>query len=247
MAYEGKLIIHTAFYKQQAYAGYTQSLLTTALVLERLGIKFDFSWTGDFHPERAVNDSLSRFAEDEEATDWINIDSDHSWNPEHLVRMLLRPEHIIAASYKMTNAWNQYVGVPTRIEEDGMLHFAGKEEGGDQVLLEADRVAAGMLRIRKKPVLDFIEAHPEEYFYIRDKETKAYRFFWNDVIDHEFTGMDMVMSDAFRALGYPLWIFPDFDISHWGVAEWKGNLHKYLRDGDPLEKAREAMNAAASA
>ena len=242
MVYDGKVIIHTAFYKQQTVAAYCQNLLVTCMVLKELGIPFDYSpRPGDFHPERAVNDSLSRFLEDPEATDWFNIDSDHGWDAEAFVKMLLRPEPVLAGSYKMTNEWGKYTGVPKRDEEGA---FLGQEIGENQAILEADRVAAGFLRIKKPVIEKYVEMHPEDYFHIRESGDKVYRFFWNEVIDNEFTGMDMAFSEKLKALGYQLWIYPNIDISHWGPTENMGNLDKHLKAENELTRAKEALRVA---
>ena len=223
--YNGKLIISTCYYKCQAYSAYCASLAGTVLLLERLGVNFDI-WpnSGDFYITRAFNQLLSTFVEDPDATDFLNIDSDQSWNPEGVIRFLLRPEEILAGSYRCTNAWNNYVGVIVRDEDNTPL---GKLIDEDTAILKAQRLPAGFLRLKKEPLQKYIEAYPEDYFWVGD--TKTYRFFWDEVEDHQFISMDYRFADKMRALGYDLWIYPDINISHWGLTEHKGNLDQHLR------------------
>ena len=240
MNYPGKLIIFTSFYRQQALAQYASSLVVTIMALERLGIEYDY-WPGrsDFHVERSINDALSKFANDPEATDFLNIDSDHSWSADAVIRLLLHPELVVAASYKMTNAWDSYTGVIVR-DEDGDVRGKWDEQDKTARLLAADRIPAGFMRLKKEVLQKYIEAHPDDYWM--DGDRKVYRFFWNEVKDHVFTGMDFCFSDKLKALGYDLWIDPNLKINHWGVTKFEGHLDQYLRNEKAFDEIKRAAD-----
>jgi hypothetical protein len=240
--YKGKVIIFTAFYRQEAYAPYIHSLLVTITALERMGWRWDFAPTlGDFHLERAINDSLSRFAENEEASDWINIDSDHEWSPEDLCRMLLSDDPVLCASYPMTNKFDTYTGV---LEIDDSGQYKGIQESENRALLSALRVPAGFLRLKKAVVRKWIENHPDDWFWMGEGEErrKVYAFFWNRIVDHQFVGMDMALSDDLRNMGVPLYIDPNLRVDHWGPTRHKGSLDKHLRNKVKMAEAAKAFN-----
>jgi hypothetical protein len=226
MNYAGKVILFTSFYKQQTIAPYCKSLVLTTLLLKELGIKFDY-WPiqGDFHIERAINYAITKFGMDKTATDFINIDSDESWNPADIIKLLNYEEEIVAASYRITNSWDKFTGAIKRAD-NGMP--IGRLITGDSAILEAERVPAGFIRIKKNVVQRFIEEYPDAFFYGEDN-VKVYQFFWNEIKDHQFTGMDYVFSDKLKTLGFKLWIDPNIDIGHWGITEYKGSLDKHLR------------------
>jgi hypothetical protein len=235
MKYNGKLIIYTQFYKFQTIEPYTESLLITALVLKEMGINFDY-WpmANESHMERGINENLTRFADDDEATDFLNIDSDESWSPESVIRMITHPEPIVCGVYKMTGEYNKYTGV-LETGPDGL--FVGKLLNEDNAILQAKKIPAGFMRIKKEVVQKYITTYPDDYFMCEDR--KAYRFFWNDFVDHQFVGMDYAFSEKLKALGYDLWVDPNCDISHWGLTEYKGNLDKYLRERIAIKEVAE--------
>lgn len=233
--YNGKLIIFTSFYEHRALAEYCMSLYQTTRVLEKLGVNFDY-WgqEGGFHIESSINSALTAFAEDPEATDIMMIDADESWKPEDVAKLLLRKEPVIGGTYRMKNNFSQYVGDFVK-DENG--NIKGKLTGENTAIAEANRFAAGFLRIKKEVLLKYIEAYPDDYFYLAGK--KVYPFFWNEIKDHIFTGMDYCLSDKIKALGYQIWIDPAIEISHWGMTEYKGNYDKYLRNRKAIQDVKE--------
>lgn len=144
--YDGKLAIFTSFYSHMAYAPYVISLANTLGVLSALGIKHQYlARPSDFHIERAVNNTLTEIMERDDFTDVLLIDSDESWEAEGVVRLLLHPDEIVGASYRMKNSWHRYVGDP-KIDENGW--HVGRVLADGTALLAADRVAGGFMRIK---------------------------------------------------------------------------------------------------
>jgi hypothetical protein len=238
--YDGKLMIFTSFYKQQAFAGYVQSLAVTIGVLERLGIKYDYCpRAGDFHIERAVNDSLTRFAEDDSFTDWINIDADHSWDAKSLVEIMVNTEPVVCASYRMTNKFDKYTGSFVK-SEDGQL--MGKITGADTALLLASRIPAGFMRLKKEVVTKYIEENPEDYFWLgEDHPRKVFRFIWNEMEGHTFIGMDIALAKKMADMGYALYVDPNLKVSHWGMVEFGGTLDETLRQEVKINEAKAKL------
>jgi hypothetical protein len=222
--YDGGLVIYTPFYKYEALLPYCMSLFQTSVVLERLGVKFDY-WgqEGGFHIESAINSALTKFTESE-YTDFLIIDSDESWNPQDVVKLLLRPEEVIGGTYRMKNKWQQYVGM---FQLDAQGFPMGRMTSGNTAIIEADRIPSGFLRIKKEVLQKFIATYPDDFFYLNGE--KSYKFFFNEIVNNQFTGMDYCFSDKIKSLGYRLWIDPSLEIDHWGMTEYRGNYDKHLR------------------
>jgi hypothetical protein len=237
VGYDGKLIIFTPFYKEQTIAPYATSLLVTGLVLDRIGIKFDY-WPGcgGFTVERTLNSALTRFALESDATDFLNIDSDHGWNAADVVKIINYPEAIVSASYKMHNRFAKYTGV-LKADEDGS--YLGRYTSPNSALLQAIRVPAGFLRLKKEVVVKYIEAYPDDYFIFEDE--KIYRFFWTTTRDHQYSTMDYGFSDKMRDIGFEIFIDPNIAIDHWCITKHSGNLDKYLRANKDLKQAKETL------
>ncbi|MFA5240545.1 MAG: hypothetical protein WC476_12680 [Phycisphaerae bacterium] len=244
MGYSGKLIIFTTFYKQQALSCYCDSLFQTAVLLERLGIKNDY-WSnrGDFHVERSVNKALTAFL-NSDATDLIIIDSDEEWRSQDIVRLLMHEEEIVSGSYRTITPAIRYLGELKTAEDRAYL---GRLLPDGNALLEAHRIPGGFLRIKKSAIKKYVDAYPDDYFFqeVDGKEEKVYPFFWNEIKDHIFYGMDYALSEKWTAIGLKLWIDPMIEISHWGLTEYKGNLDKYLRVKKDLQEGEGAFSTVA--
>lgn len=222
--YNGKVVIATFFYKQQAYLDYTHSLVTSLMVLERMGIKFDY-WpvTGNFHMEICVNQTLSRFLRSD-ATDIILIDSDEGWNPESLVRLLLHEEEIVCGVYRFANGEVKYP-VVLKTDDDGS--YLGQMLPDGNCLLEAEKIPGGFLRISKAALEKWVRKFPDNWLHPEDE--KVYTFFINEVRDHTFHGMDFCFGERMRDAGVRIWVDPTCEIAHWGMMPFKGTLDAYLR------------------
>jgi hypothetical protein len=225
--YNGKLILATFFYKHQACTEYTASVVATAIILNKLNIKFDYCpINGNFHMEVVVNSLLASFLnDDDEATDLIMIDSDESWKPEHLVRLLLHDKEIVSGAYLKCQDKKEYA-VDLKTAEDGS--YLGKVTPDGNCLLEAKRIAAGFLKISKTALQKWVKAFPDNWYWMDGK--KCYSFFYNKIENNCFTGMDYCFADSMKAAGVQLWVDPVCDIQHWNITSFKGTLDEHLRN-----------------
>ena len=229
MNYNGKLILFTTFYEHRAYSPYIQSMVETVAVLNKLGIEWDY-WPshGSFHLERAINDNLTRFMNDETATDFLMIDSDESWDAAGLIRLLTHPEDVVGGSYRMKNRWEHYISFVHH--KDG--HPVGKMLDDGTALLKTDAIPGGFMRIKKSALKKYHDAYPELRVNEKDgeRESTATVFFEAKVIDGLFHSHDVLFCRRLREIGVELWIDPMIKIDHWGMTKYEGNYDKYLRD-----------------
>lgn len=224
-AFDGKLIVFTSFYECRAYAPYVQSMVQLSMVLERLGIKWDY-WAslGDFHIERSINEAYNRFLKDEEATDILCIDADESFSAEGVVRLLLHPEEIVAGAYRMKNSWDKWTAIWKKDEETGKPR--GKILNDGTALLKAERVPWGFLRIKKPVLQKWTEQFPDKWF--TGKSGKEFIFCEGGYRNREFFSQDYLFSERLKEIGYELWLDPNLTIGHWGLTNHEGNLHQHL-------------------
>lgn len=234
--YDGKLVIFTSFYSHMAYAPYIRSLATTLGVLSELGIRHDYMMRpSDFHIERAINNTLTEIM-DTDVTDVLLIDSDESWEAEDVVRILLHPEEIVAASYRMKNNWSEYVGEVKYL--DGMPEGRMLKDGTP--LLCAERVAAGFLRIKVSALRKWAAAYPE--LVSDEPDGKKVQFFSRMIEDGVVHCQDMAFSRRWLDIGGKLWIDPNINVTHWGFEPHHGDMNGYLRkkhSPSPFDTIRE--------
>lgn len=236
--YNGKVIVATFFYKHQAYLEYINSMVASLLVLERLSIPFDYWLTsGHFHMEICVNDVLTRFLNTEDATDIVIIDSDESWNPQHLIRLLMHNEELVCGVYLQTDPKKRNFPVVFVHGDDGS--YMGKMLPDGNCLLEAERIPGGFMKISRTALQRWVDAYPDNWFMVEGR--KVFNFFGNRVDDHTFHGMDFCFSDSMRKCGVKIWVDPICDISHWGIVPFNGTLDAHLRAQKANQEAGSAF------
>jgi len=227
--YSGKLILFTSFYEHRSYSPYIQSMVETVATLDRLGVDWDY-WPshGSFHIERAVNDTLTRFMNDEGATDLLMIDSDESWDVTGLIRLLLHPDEVVGGTYRMKNRWEHYISFIHH--EDG--HPIGKKMSDGTYLLKTDALPGGFMRVKKSALRKFHDAYPDLRVEERDGERKytATVFFESKVIDNLFHSPDVLFCRRLREIGVELWVDPLVKVDHWGLTKYQGDYDKHLRN-----------------
>ncbi len=241
--YDGKLAIFTSFYSHYAYAPYCISLGQTLGVLHRLGVDCHYiARPSDFHIERALNNTLTELMERGDFTDVLLIDSDESWEPEGAYRLLMHEEEIVAGSYRMKNNWNEYVGQIRR--KDGCP--VGKQCPDGHYLLEAERVAAGFLRIKISALHKWAAAYPEAVSI--EPDGRKVQFFERITAPNgEKMCQDMAFSKRWRDIGGQLWIDPMVKIGHWGMECHDGDLDEHLRAERAKQETGNALQDAAPA
>ena len=190
----------------------------------------------------ARNTLVAMFLRELEATDLLFVDSDVGFDAEAVLRLLHRPEELVAGVYPLkrdSGGWPMVMqtcdGIP--LGRDG--------------LIEADFVPTGFMRIKRGVFDCLIAAYPELRYAdsvvetMGDTTLRAAWDFFHMGIDSErqrYTTEDYAFCQRWRDIGGRLWIDPDITFSHIGRKAYQGNLHQYLlrlpggRD-DPIRSA----------
>lgn len=228
--YKGKVAIFTSFYSYFAFAPYTISLARTLGLLSKLGIEWDYlARPADFHIERAINNTLSEVMERDDFTDVLLIDSDESWKAEDVVRLLLYPQEIVGATYIMKNTEENYVG--SLVHRDGIP--VGLMQSDGTALLQANRVAAGFMRIKVSALKKWAAAYPD--LISTEPDGVKHQFFSRMIDVDEGSGnrmtfcQDMAFSKRWLDIGGEMWIDPNIHIGHWWITNHQGDFDKHLR------------------
>ncbi len=246
--YSGKVAIFTSFNSYHAYAPYVISLAQTLGVLSKLGIEWDYlARPSDFHIERAINNTLTELMERDDFTDVMLIDSDESWRPEDVVRLLLHPQDIVGGSYRMKNNPSEYVG-SIRYEDGVPLGIMLPDGTG---ILEAERVAAGFLRLKLSALRAWAAAYPD--LASDEPDGRKVQFFSRmigpDGVDGKQVAycQDMAFSKRWRDIGGQLFIDPFVKVDHWWMEAHKGDLNAHLQDASKVAAAFETVKQMAAA
>lgn len=238
-----KLMISTCYYQQTAFARYADSLIYTAKMLDEAGVEWvKHSLMGDSYIDRAKNSIVADFLESD-CTDLLMIDSDMSFSPEAVARMLRHTEGVVGGFFPMKGAYNTFAGV-LNPDADGNVPDLKKckELWDGSCLFPAYLIPAAFLRI-KRDVLERFADHYSELIYQDPMANQAnpdrvYTAFF-ECMTHNYIryGEDATFCRRLREMGEELWCDPNIDFGHTGMKTYEGNYHKsLLKPQDELDK-----------
>lgn len=114
-----KVCILTPCYGGMCYVSYMCCLMNTKEILQKygIGVKMEFC-KGDSLVSRARNNLIAKAMSDSSITHIFFIDSDISWDPVNLFKLLLADKPIIGGIYPLKNYnWNKLVNNKNHVNE----------------------------------------------------------------------------------------------------------------------------------
>jgi hypothetical protein len=216
------------------------SLVATYAVLREKGIEHDeFMIKGCPYLPVARNTLVAMFMNDPDATDLFFIDSDLSFDPMGVFKILDRPEGIVAGAYPLKRYPNEF---PVKMKrEEGYLV-------GIDDLLEAELMPTGFMRIKRRAFEIMQEKYPELKYTLNhvniDIEVKeAYDFFQTESAGSKWTTEDYAFCNKWTAIGGKLFLYPNVQFSHIGRHLYSGNYHEYLLQVKKLSEANNEIQS----
>lgn len=214
---------------------FTRGALSTMDACHRAGWGMHWNFRpGDPYISKCRSVMASEFLhENKNSDDFFFLDDDIGWPGSAAVRLLERPEDVIAGVYPHKNE-DGHESFPVEL-----LHDADTLQPirRDHLVL-ASLVPTGFLRI-KRHVLEAcakesgIYPHPDS----RKGEIEVYDLFRNGFIPREpserrgrWWGEDFFFSFMVRQLGFEVWVDPDIDFTHSGEHAWTGNFAKAIAE-----------------
>ncbi len=238
-----KFFIATPFYELKGFSPYIKSLVDSLVGLatyaKESGIEFEFHHvSGDSYVWRARNTLAAMFLKSD-CSHLIFIDSDESWEPEGLYRLIKADAPMVGAAYPVKNNWENF-GVTIDTEGE---NFVPKVRADG--LIHASKVPTGFMKIAREVFERIKMNEPENWYWEPDEfgtNSKRHNFFGHILEDHIIYGEDISFNKRWQACGGELFIEPRMTIGHFGIKEWKGNYDNYLRSqpGGDLDPARKA-------
>ncbi len=204
----------------QVSAHYTGALVQTMGLLAARGLRAEIQFEiGNSLIADARNKLVSKFLASG-ASDLVFIDSDLSWKPEDLVRLLSYPQPFVAGVYQRKS----------RAKIDFTVKFGASISMDEHRLMEVERVGTGFMRLRRDCLEKMIAAYPQ----LRLKhpgapeDTNFHGLFDTSIVDGQFIGEDFTFCDRWRAIGGKVTIDPSIHLAHHGAATYDEPLLKYL-------------------
>lgn len=205
-----------------------ESVLGAILALGELGVPVTLrSSAGNAMIAHSRSLLAADFLADETMTDLVFIDSDVSFEPMAMMRLLSHPVDIVAGLYpKREDPIDFHVchieGGPRAPDENGLVEVAG--------------VPAGFLKISRHALLTMAEAYPETKF--EDKTISGgvgWGLFNNIQVGSVYFGEDYAFCKRWGHIGGKIYIDPELKVDHTGMTTWSaswGEWHREKQDGN---------------
>lgn len=173
----------------------------------------------------AARATMLRKALDGGAETIVFVDHDLSWRPQDLLALIEAPGEVIAGDYRFKRDDEEYMGTLVR---DGAGRPVGQHAGDTETLvLRAERVPAGFLKITRAGVERFMRTYP--HLCYGSPINPSVDLFNHGAHEGVWWGEDYAFSRNWIAAGGDLWVIPDLDLTHHSATDaYPGNLHRWL-------------------
>lgn len=210
-------------YTGQVHLGTMSSIIAELPLLGERGYKLSIlDETGNSMIAHARDLVCAKFLAGE-GTDLVFIDSDVTWEPGSLLRLLEHPVDIVAGSYPQRR--DPLAFFVKWIEEQENL-VADPATG----LLEVEGVPAGFLRITRDALTKMVLAFPQKRFADRYAPSGFAHALFDNIHEGDlYFGEDYSFCRRWRELGGKVWLDPELKMGHIGFKTFHGSIGDWLR------------------
>lgn len=234
-----KIYIGTPVADAKPFLNYVISLIVTIKECHALGWAEPIIYfrACDSDIARARNVILARFLKSD-CTDLVLIDSDISWPPGAITRMLSHKKDFVSAAYrgKTDDKDLYFVRWPEQKEM-----FEDAETG--HPLLKVDGTPLGFCRLTRECVEKLV-AHYHPHEWMRDLIVEEESFPW--VVDFEKFENNTRYEEGYtlckkwQAIGGDCWLDPGINLGHMGVKIFESNLVGFLEKMQSVSRLNES-------
>jgi hypothetical protein len=139
------LYILTPCFASLCYVNYVNSLLSTIKLFKQLNIQLNIEFCkNDSLVPRARNNLIARGMTNKEATHFLFIDNDITWNPIDIIKLIMSDKDLIGGIYPLKKyEWGQLVKdqsyIPALLKRKNVSHFA-------KVISDSEMVQQNLLK-----------------------------------------------------------------------------------------------------
>lgn len=177
----------------------------------------------------AARASMLRKALDAKATVAFFLDSDLSWSPGDLLKVIETEGEVVAGTYRFKKEEEEYMGnlAPGPFGRP----FVRESDGA----IKATAIPGGFLKVTRGAVNFFMESYPELCF--GEHSNPSVDLFNHGAHKRIWWGEDYAFSRNWTDIGGEIWLVPDIDVAHnsgpGAASEGKpaiypGNFHRYM-------------------
>ena len=226
---------------------YLESLEKCLPLIEQAGWEHGFAQQVGCPYISAARANMTRAALDVNPAAIVYIDSDMSWTPQAMLKLLETDGEVVAGTYRCKIDDEQYMGTIYSHKEtdcpcgespcNGILGTPVVRADG---AIKAVLVPAGFLKVSIAAIDKFMVAYPELCY--GPMYHQAVDLFNHGVRDRIWWGEDYSFSRRWREKCGDIWIVPDLDLDHCPAGKvYKGNFHEFLLRQPGGSKSQEVL------
>jgi hypothetical protein len=236
------VIIGTPCFGAMLSLGYVQSLIELTRYAPANGFDVDFTLLGnDALITRCRNTIVSQFLKHPQATHLLFVDSDITFRPEHVARLLQADKDLVAGMYPL-KALDWTIPVPEPhpafdTVEELALHYVGRPLPAaaaewDGPFVTGDYAGTGFMMMTRAMVERMVAAYPDLCYsgihtYPRLDPTPSTQYaLFECMIDPEtksYLSEDYAFCWRWRRLGGKIWLDTEGRLTHVGHHAYHGN------------------------
>lgn len=249
-----KVYILTPCYGGLCHVNYIYCMMMTFDLFRELGIKYNILFLkNESLIQRGRNNLIARAMYDPSMTHAFFIDSDITWNPIDVIKLLVADEELIGGIYPLKKyMWENIM--PDKINDILKRHELeyNKNIPEQEFLcqnlikynlntlrsetqirdnkLEIYTMATGFMMIKRSCLEKMIEKYPQTKYtddcgYLKGDENKyAYALFDCGVVNDRYFSEDWLFCHRWREIGGHVYIDVTIDLQHTGQEDYKGRF-----------------------
>jgi hypothetical protein len=256
-----KLYILTPCYGGLCHVNYVLKIMETKEALEKMGIKVVLQFIrNESLITRGRNNLVGKAMSDQEMTHILFIDSDITWEPIHVVKLLISDKELVGGIYpikkyhwdrlssasinnileRKKSPYNQQLS-DTMMIYHNLLHYnfnyLTDQNKIDNNLMEIYTLATGFMMIQRRCIDKMIAAHPQcKYtddcgFLQGDENRYAYSLFDCAIVNDHYYSEDWLFCHRWRLIGGQIFVDITIDLWHTGQEDYQGRLISTLNIG----------------
>ena len=249
-----KLYILTPCYGGLCFVNYVNRIMDTKDLLRSYGIQVVVMFIrNESLITRGRNNLVAKAMHDKDTTHILFIDSDITWDPIHIVKLLLADKELCGGIYPIKKYhWDRLSRekldeilkrkelpynktlTDTQMIYHNLLHYnfnylpnANRIENN---LMEIYTLATGFMMIQRSCIEKMIQAHPQYKYtddcgFLQGEENKyAYALFDCAIINDHYFSEDWLFCHRWRAIGGQIFVDVTIDLMHTGQEDYCGRL-----------------------
>jgi len=249
------LYILTPCYGSMCYVNYISCILETVKIFNYFEIQFKVEFCrNDSLVSRARNNLVARAMTNDKMTHIMFIDTDITWNPYDLIKLIMSNELLIGGIYPLKNInWNKLNDLPQwkkkrdnqiiiqKISDDELIqnnvlqyntnfNVNNNKISIDKNLIDVRHLATGFMMIRRETIECMQKAFPstkytDDVCFLEKHENKhAFALFDCGVIEDHYFSEDWLFCQRWINMGGKIKADVTINLSHTGIYDFKGSL-----------------------